>query len=81
MTVGIFMLFVTIQIFRARREETKLTKTFPAYTRGDDQKFTITPDAGHRIRRVVVDGDNKGAITSYTFKNVRANHTINAYFR
>jgi predicted ester cyclase len=49
--------------------------------RGDNATFTITPDAGHRIQRVVVDGDNKGAITSYTFKKIRANHTINAYFR
>jgi predicted ester cyclase len=49
--------------------------------RGDSATFTITPDAGHVVRRVVVDGDNKGAITTYTFKNVRANHTIDAYFR
>jgi predicted ester cyclase len=49
--------------------------------RGDNQTVTITPDPGHRIQRVVVDGVNKGAIASYTFTNVRKNHTIKAYFR
>jgi hypothetical protein len=49
--------------------------------RGDNATFTITPDTGHRIRRVVVDGVNRGAITSYTFTNVRKNHTISAYFK
>jgi predicted ester cyclase len=49
--------------------------------RGNNATFTITPDAGHRIQRVVVDGVNRGAITSYTFTNVRKNHTVAAYFR
>jgi protein-S-isoprenylcysteine O-methyltransferase Ste14 len=31
LNVGIFILFVTIQLLRARKEEVKLTKTFPAY--------------------------------------------------
>lgn len=31
LNVGMFILFVTIQLFRAQREETKLTRTFPAY--------------------------------------------------
>jgi protein-S-isoprenylcysteine O-methyltransferase Ste14 len=31
LNVGIFIIFVTIQLFRASREEVKLAKTFPAY--------------------------------------------------
>lgn len=58
---------------------------FPSGTltvnRGDNATFTIKTGCGHSIRRVVVDGGNKGAITTYTFKNVRADHTINAYFK
>ena len=47
----------------------------------DDQTFTITPDTGYIIDDVLVDGISQGAITSYTFNNVIANHTINATFK
>jgi hypothetical protein len=49
--------------------------------KGASQTFIITPDAGYQVRSVIVDGANRGAITSYTFTNITANHTINAYFR
>jgi uncharacterized repeat protein (TIGR02543 family) len=42
--------------------------------------FTIIPDSGYRIECVTVDGVNVGAVSSYTFSNVRANHTISAIF-
>jgi hypothetical protein len=41
----------------------------------------ITPNAGHKVYSVLVDGAQKGGITSYTFTNVQANHTIAAYVR
>ncbi len=47
---------------------------------GDSETFTVTPDAGYRITHVVVDGDARGADTSYTFFNVQAAHTITATF-
>jgi hypothetical protein len=46
-----------------------------------NQTFTITPNAGYQVSNVIVNGASKGAITSYTFSNVTANHTINAYFK
>jgi hypothetical protein len=49
--------------------------------KGASQTFTITPDPGYQVRSVIVDGANRGAITTYTFTNVTANHTINAYFK
>jgi hypothetical protein len=49
--------------------------------KGASQTYTITPAAGHQARSVIVDGANKGAIASYTFTNIAANHTINAYFK
>jgi len=47
---------------------------------GASKAFTITPNAGYRIADVKVDGVSKGAINSYTFTNVKANHTIEASF-
>ncbi len=48
--------------------------------RGQDQTFTITPDKGYAIADVKVDGKSVGAVTSYTFRNVTAGHTIQATF-
>lgn len=48
---------------------------------GATVSYTIVPNAGYVVDNVVVDGMNMGAITSYTFVNVVANHTIAATFR
>jgi hypothetical protein len=42
--------------------------------------FTITPQAGYRITHVYVDGVDHGNLSSYTFSNVTANHSISATF-
>jgi hypothetical protein len=42
--------------------------------------FTITPDPGYLIEQVTVDGVQQGAIASYPFTNVQADHTIQATF-
>lgn len=42
--------------------------------------FNVTPDEGYMIDRVVVDGADVGARSSYTFENVNANHSITASF-
>ncbi|HNP48509.1 MAG TPA: hypothetical protein PKL85_06710, partial [Bacteroidia bacterium] len=47
---------------------------------GNDQTFTITPNSCYAIDDVVVDGVSQGAITSYTFTNTSASHTISATF-
>jgi hypothetical protein len=47
---------------------------------GSTVTFTITPDAGYVISDVTVDSVSVGALTSYTFEAVNANHTINATF-
>ena len=48
---------------------------------GDSAGFTITPDKGYVIADIKVDGKSVGAISKYTFTNVRANHTIEATFK
>ena len=47
---------------------------------GFDQTFTIEPSTGYHIADVVVDGGSVGAVTSHTFTNVTADHTIAASF-
>ncbi len=47
---------------------------------GSSVSFTITPNAGYQIAGVSVDGVLVGAVSSYTFSNVTANHTISATF-
>ena len=44
------------------------------------QAYTITPAANHHVSDVLVDGVSVGAVTSYTFSNVTAAHTISATF-
>lgn len=48
-----------------------------------DATFTVTPDGanGYYLADVIVDGISKGPITTYTFTNVREEHTIEAAFR
>jgi len=48
---------------------------------GASQTFSISANSGFTISRVTVDGASQGAITSYTFSNVQANHTISASFQ
>ena len=48
---------------------------------GADQTFMIKPNTGYQIADVKVDNVSQGAISSYTFKDVTANHTIFATFR
>jgi hypothetical protein len=47
---------------------------------GDSQAFTITPNTGYHIADVLVDSISQGVVSSYTFTNVTANHTISASF-
>lgn len=48
--------------------------------RGDDQIFSINPINGYRISDVIVDGKSVGAVSTYTFDSVKANHTIQVKF-
>jgi len=47
---------------------------------GANKTFTIAANSGFTISSVTVDGANQGVISSYTFSNVQANHTISAAF-
>lgn len=47
---------------------------------GGSQTYIITPGSGYSVKDILVDGVSAGALTSYTFSNVTANHTIAASF-
>jgi hypothetical protein len=45
---------------------------------GGSQTFTMTPDPGYAVHQVTVDHVDRGALSSYTFSNVIADHEITA---
>ena len=47
---------------------------------GASQTFAITADNGYEIADVLVDGSSVGAVGTYTFDEVKANHTITVSF-
>ena len=48
--------------------------------KGQDAAFVFTADSGWQVAVVLVDGVSAGAVSSYTFTNVTANHTISVTF-
>ncbi|MPM69806.1 hypothetical protein SDC9_116754 [bioreactor metagenome] len=49
--------------------------------KSSSKTYTVTADTGYEIADVLVDGKNVGAVTSFTFEDVTANHTISASFK
>lgn len=47
---------------------------------GTDRNFSISPNLGYRVNDVLIDGTSVGQMTTYTFANVAANHTIEVTF-
>ena len=47
---------------------------------GSNQTFNFAPANGYNIQEVLVDGVSQGAISSYTFLNITANHTVSVSF-
>jgi fibronectin type 3 domain-containing protein len=48
---------------------------------GASQTFTIAANSGYNVANVLVDGSSVGAVTTYTFTNVNANHSISASWK
>jgi len=47
---------------------------------GANKTFSITANEGYMVSSVLVDGVNQGVVSTYTFTNVQAAHTISAQF-
>ncbi|MCX6345299.1 MAG: carboxypeptidase regulatory-like domain-containing protein [Armatimonadetes bacterium] len=47
---------------------------------GASQTYAITANSGYAIADVLIDGVSQGAVGTYTFSNITANHTISATF-
>ena len=50
-------------------------------TEGGGILYTIVPTDGYRIHMVYVDGTSVGAVSSYSFTDVKGDHTISADFK
>lgn len=48
---------------------------------GNSQKYTMKANEGYEIKDVLVDGVSQGAVASYTFEDIRSDHTIEAVFQ
>ena len=51
-----------------------------SYLPADTALYTITPEAGHYVQDVKVDGVSVGSVRHYTFDPLQGNHTIAATF-
>ena len=47
---------------------------------GEDVTYHIYPESGHVVNYVMVDNENVGAVTEYTFYDLDRDHEIRAYF-
>jgi hypothetical protein len=54
--------------------------TYSKFAAGASQTYTITPAAGYHVAEVLVDGADVGAVASYTFTDIQADHVITATF-
>jgi hypothetical protein len=57
-----------------------ISPTLATANAGDSQTFTISPDTGYHVDDVHVDGVSVGAVTTYTFSALDADHSISASF-
>ena len=48
---------------------------------GGDMTFRMIPQQGYQVADVLVDGESVGAVTRYTFEDVRRSHTISVTFQ
>ena len=48
---------------------------------GATQAYTAAPEAGYELKDVQIDGVSIGPVSTYTFSNINADHTIHATFR
>lgn len=48
--------------------------------KGESITFTLSPDDGYDVSQLIIDGDSIAPTRSYTFKNVKDDHTIYAVF-
>lgn len=64
----------------AYEEGGEISPNTASVKRGNDKTFKIQVYEGYKIIDVLIDGESVGAITSYTFENVKEKHTIEAVF-
>jgi hypothetical protein len=68
----------TNYLFRRREWKHLLLPAAPVYHSAESQTCAIIPNGGCLIADVIVDGVSVGCPETYTFSDVRGNHTIGA---
>ena len=51
-----------------------------AYNTGDSAEYKLIVGSDHKVENVIVDGVSLGPITSYTFNDIKSDHSISATF-
>jgi|GEM_PF-2058862 len=51
-----------------------------SFRSGDSVSYAITPNAGYKIKSVIVDGTDVGAVGVYAFEKISSDHTITVQF-
>ena len=49
-------------------------------TAGENKTFTFTPEKGHHVADVLVDGKSVGVMETYTFSEVKSEHSLSVIF-
>lgn len=79
-TIGASVAINTYTITTTAGSNGSITDPDPTVNYGGSQTINVTANSGYHVADVLVDGSSVGAVTTYTFSNVTANHTIAASF-
>ena len=60
--------------------ETEIEDGVAAVRRMKDFTFTVTANEGYKLVSVLVDGEDVGAVETYTIENIKEDHTVSAVF-
>lgn len=74
----------SVKVYRitvySNTEKGHITPKVVRVSKGKNQTFKIIPNEGYKIKNVVVDGESIGAVSEYTFRKVKEDHSISAQF-
>ena len=80
-TINVFFKILTFKLFSLASPNGSIyPEGITEVNYGEDITYTITPDEGYKISHVLVNGDDMGAINTYTFAAIEADGSIEVLF-